>query len=41
MKDNKGVVEIKFYYPMFACEESDKACEESYKACKESDKSPM
>ena len=32
MKDNKGVVEIKFYYPMFACEESNKACEESGKA---------
>ena len=31
MKDNKGVVEIKFYYPMFACEESNKACEESGK----------
>ena len=31
MKDNKGVVEIKFYYPMFACEESNKACEETGK----------
>ena len=40
MKANKGVVKIKFCYPMFACEESSKACEESGKACEKSFKAP-
>ena len=30
-KTDKGVVEIKFCYPMFSCEECYKACEESGK----------
>ena len=32
MKADKGVAEIKFCNPVFACEEGGKACEESYKA---------
>ena len=40
MKVDKGLVEIKFCYPMFACEESSKACEERDKACEESGKAP-
>ena len=39
-KADKGVEEIKFCYPMFACEESCKACEENGKACEESGKAP-
>jgi len=31
MKVDKGVAEIKFFYPMFALKESRKACEENNK----------
>ena len=39
-KADKGVMEIKFCNPMFACEESDKACEESGKALYENTSKP-